>query len=124
MNNKKSPSLKEAYKDSYEKMLDWSKKSKYFKETISLLRTLNKHGFDPVKVDDGEEIIATPTQTEAAVAINNVEEAFLFVKKRSTNKVLGLFIVLGNDPGELVADCHVDIELDKATKEHNNRWEK
>jgi len=114
--------MKEAYGKSYTKLMDYAKTSRFYKETVSLLRTLNKHGFDPIEVDDGEELMLTPTPTEAATAICNVDEARLYVKKRSTGKELGLYIVLGNDPGELVADYHVDNDLDEATKEHYNRW--
>jgi hypothetical protein len=117
--------MKQAYGKSYSKLMEYAKTSRYFKEVKSLLRTLNKYGFTPHSVDDTEELIATPTQTEAAIAVCNVDEARLFVTKESDNgtkKMFGLFLVLGNDDGEVVCDCSVDDDLDKATTEHYNRW--
>lgn len=122
MNTTKAVSMKEAYGKGFTRLVKFAKTTRYYKEIKSLLRTLNKHGFDPVEVDDGEEYILTPTQLEAAVVIANVDEARLYVKKRSTEKEFGLYIVLGNDPGELVADYHVDNDLDTATDEHYERW--
>lgn len=122
MNTTKAVTMKEAYGEGFARLVEFAKTTRYYKEIKSLLRTLAKHGFDPVEVDDGEEYILTPTQVEAAVAIANVDEARLYVKKRSTGKELGLYLVLGNDPGELVCDYHVDNDLDEATDEHYERW--
>jgi hypothetical protein len=69
--------------------------------------------------------MATPTQMQAAIAICNVDEAMLFITKDSDNgtkKMFWLFLVLGNDAGEVVCDCVVDDAIDKATTEHYNRW--
>ena len=118
----KSLPLKEAYGEFYNAALDVTKKCRYTTEVRSLLRTLNKYGFKPLKVDDDEEFLTTLTQEEATIAITNVDYSQLLVE-HTNGKQAWIMIVLGNDPGELVCDYHVNPELDKATEEHYNRWE-
>ena len=91
-------------------------------ELRSLLRTLAKHGFSPVSVDDGEECCATPTQAEAVDVMDSVDESALIVRHGDASRTYSLFIVLGNEPGLAVCD-HSDYDpLTAAVSEHSDRW--
>jgi hypothetical protein len=122
-------SMKDAYGAAYEKMLKWPEENcRYYKEVRSLLHRLVCSGFKLIMVDDGEEFIKVEgtmaeTKMEAAAAICNVGEAQLLVENPEGEKKW-IMLVLGNDPGELVADCHVDPDLDRITEEHYEKWSK
>lgn len=93
----------------------------YRPEIRSLLRRLKKAGFALVSVNNGEETINIEGETMAVDHIVSVEEAWLNV--RIQDKTLTLFLVLGNDPGEIVCDYHCHDLLEKVTTEHYERWE-
>jgi hypothetical protein len=91
-------------------------------ELRSLLRTLTKHGFSPVSVDDGEERCATLTNAAAVDVMDSVDESTLYVRRGDASRTYALFIVLGNDPGEAVCD-HTDYDLlTAAVGEYYDRW--
>jgi len=93
----------------------------YATEIRSLMRTLNKHGFTPVSVFDGEETEKVKNQSEAVDVILSVDDSSLYVKN-AAGKTVKLYIVLGNDPGEAVCD-HSDFDpLTVAMTEHYDRW--
>jgi hypothetical protein len=96
----------------------------YRPEIRSLLTTLKKHGFVPHIVNNGEEIVRRDnvSLSEFVEEIVAVDEAHLYVKNKD-NKKFFIYIVLGNEPGEIAADYSAHDPLDNAISEHYNRWE-
>jgi len=92
----------------------------YRPEIKSLIHTLKKHNFSPYILNDGEELIRGNKIT--ADDIDAVEECHLYVKD-ANNKKYCIYIVLGNDPGEIAADYSDNEKLKAAIEEHYNRWE-
>jgi hypothetical protein len=92
----------------------------YRPEIKSLLNTLKRHKFSPYLLNDGEELIRGSAIT--AEEICAVDESHLYVKD-STDKKFFVRIILGNEPGEAVADYSDYDPLDDVIQEHYNRWE-
>ena len=114
--------IREAYGEAFERYVHHAQNnSRYYNETLSLCHRLKDNGFVFIYVDDGEALIEANSPEEAAIIINNVDEARLYVKDRDGNQ-FGLFIILGNSPGELVADYHVNPLLEIVMDEHENQW--
>lgn len=93
-------------------------------ETKSLVKRLVKNGFIIISGDNGEDEFAfngTGKMTEFLDELLACDEARLYVQN-SEGKNKSLYIVLGNSPGELVADYTVDPLLDKVTEEHYDMW--
>lgn len=93
-------------------------------ETQSLLETLQKHNVTILSVDNGEGSIdlANTTWDNFIEETMACDEAHLFVRtpdgKRRT-----MYLVYGNDPGELVCDYSIAEEIDAAVDEHYTKWE-
>lgn len=93
----------------------------YKPETRSLLRSLKTAGFCIGSVYDGGENITIDSETTAVEAICSVDESTLTV--RINGRSLRLFLVLGNEPGELVCD-HTDCDLlENVVSAHYDKWE-
>ena len=75
----------------------------YKNEVKTLLNALQSASFALVGVDDGGEFIRTSDKTEALEAILSVDMSRLYVVNSQGKKDV-LLIVIGNSPGELVAD--------------------
>ena len=93
----------------------------------SLLSTLQHAGFELVSVEDGgawHTLEGTPRSRRQAAkaAICAVQDASLFVRN-SEGKKLWLYIVLGNEPEEIVSDFTVNLELEKAIDKFSQKWE-
>lgn len=92
----------------------------------SLLKTIQDHGFELSGVDDGDgnatQLKGTPREQRqrAKEIIDSVDESHLYVTK--DEKTFWIFIVLGNDPEETVADYTSNAGLDKAFDEFANKW--
>ena len=80
---------------------DWEK------VTSSLFHNLKKAGFTPFQVNNGDEDEQTPTWKEALSETTATGEASVYLKHPDTEKLIWLYIVLGNEPEELVADYSV-----------------
>ncbi len=95
-------------------------------EVRSLLATLERHNLTVLYVDNGDEegpLQRADTTLAAFVAeATACDETRLFVRTPE-GKTLGLYLVFGNSPGELVADYHVHPLIDAAATEHAERWE-
>jgi len=102
------------------------KEHPYEKETRSLLKRLQDAGWDldTVDIDEDEPIqiegMKTESRNTAAEWILAVDESRLYVSKGDKRK--GILIILGNSPGEIVADYHCDPELDQITMDHFDKW--
>ena len=90
----------------------------YRPEIRSLLYTLKRHKFVPHLLNNGEELIRGKEIN--AEEICAVDESHLYVKDIN-NKKYFVHVVLGNDPGESVADYSE--ELEEIMEEHYNRWQ-
>lgn len=92
----------------------------YEKEVRSLLKRLTDNKYELEVVDNGEESVKVKSRNDAVEHIMSVDISTLIVRKNSLR--LCLCLILGNDPGELVADYSVDPELDKLVELHSEQW--
>lgn len=97
----------------------------------TLIHHFQNHDFTILSVFDGEELIPFVSSNqwtdrqEATDAITAVDEAWLNVSHEG--RKARIFIVLGNEPDELVADYGCSEELmplvDDVVDAHRNQWE-
>lgn len=69
----------------------------------NLVDHLDRHGFKPVAVWDGEENTRTPTMKDMMELVFNLDESSVYFKKGDFPR-RSIYIVLGNSPEEIVAD--------------------
>lgn len=93
----------------------------YRREITSLLNTVQSHGLELYAVNDGEEIVRVDGLREALEAILAVDESTLVVATED-RRLLGLYVVLGNGPGEAVCDYSDHPTIDAAVTEHYDRF--
>jgi hypothetical protein len=101
---------------------DWSK------PVSSLLNKLQQNGFIIAAVNDGEETFKMDlkksnlaNRKEATDVITSVDESWVQVKKGDAKG--RMFIVLGNEPEELVCDYTDWNDLEMVITEHSIQWE-
>lgn len=100
--------------------LDWEP------ETLSLLSTLQQHGFQITAVEDGEETLEVSESTavfDVVRFLTAVDVSHLTVRAPTGGRVFGVCVVLGNAPGEIAANWTSDDSLDCAILQHVDRWE-
>ena len=73
-------------------------------EVRSLLVALIAAGFIITKTDNGEDTVKHPDLETAIKELTACDEGHLYIKRPLDDKSFWLFLVLGNDPGELVSD--------------------
>jgi hypothetical protein len=98
------------------KKYDWSIPVRDF------FRTAKKHGLEPIAVNNGDGWVSTSTLALAAAEITATDESHVRLTHTDGSRVTA-YIVLGNEPAELVADYTIHPALDAATDEHYNNWE-
>ena len=107
-------------------MLDWSVPVK------SLLAKFQAAGFNISAVHDGEKMIkidqglsTTAIRHSAADSVVSVDESFVYINKDGMNA--RLFIVLGNEPDEIVCDYTYPPKLeeliDEVIDKYSTQWE-
>ena len=97
----------------------------------SLLHRLQQENFAVVAVHDGGErhryspdagLLAVRNQAAAAVcAVDEATVTVLDLEAPAPRK-LALYLVLGNEPEELVADCSCDARLDRVLEAFSASW--
>lgn len=78
-----------------------------------VIRALKAAGWVPSKVDNGEDVIKTPNETSMLAEIFAVDMCHAFFRRESEGPggALGyLFVVLGNDPEEVIADYTLNLD--------------
>jgi hypothetical protein len=95
----------------------------YRPEVRSLLKSLRQAGFTPLSVNNGEENVrySDVSKTEFLEEIVSVDEAT--IRLQHNNKRVSIFLVLGNDPGEIAADYSDYDPLEEVIDSHYDRWE-
>jgi hypothetical protein len=100
---------------------DWSVPVK------SLLAKFQEAGFNISNVYDGEDMIPidqtlskTKIRHSAADIVVSVDESFVYINKDGMRA--RLFIVLGNDPEELVADYNYNPQLEELLEETIDKY--
>jgi hypothetical protein len=100
----------------------------------TLIHQLQNHDFDILSVNDGDEDIpiisnagSPQERVEATEAITAVDEAWLRIGREGKQRGT-IFIVLGNEPDELVADYGANTEemmpfIEEAVEAHRKQWE-
>lgn len=94
----------------------------------SLLKVLQDHNFTLVSVDNGDGRVSlagmTPRQARqlAKNEINATDDSHLWVSHPSHERKLWLYVVLGNEPEETVADYTVNTVLELALEQFENKW--
>ncbi len=101
---------------------DWSK------PVSSLLNKLQQNGFTIAAVNDGEETVKMDpkksnlaNRKEATEIITSVDESGMRVTKGNMRGFV--YIVLGNEPEELVCDYTDWDELETVITAHSRQWE-
>lgn len=95
-------------------------------ETRSLLGRLVDAGFKVVSGHNGEDKFRYDERRPHDFVANLIacDESHLFVKSPAGKKIW-LYLVLGNSPGEIVADCSTgeDEALESVLDKHADEWE-
>lgn len=86
----------------------------------SLFSDLEDNGFFPQYVFDGEETV-NGTRQELIEAITGVDESKLYVEKEDVGSYM-LYIVLGNEAHETVADFTDNKDLEKVICAWSESW--
>ena len=87
----------------------------------SLFEALEKAGFELDRVDDGE---GTERRREHMLeAANACDECWLYVKPPGESRRYAIYIVLGNEPFETVADYACHPLLDTVLEAWSDSWE-
>lgn len=91
----------------------------------SICKTLVENGVEIVGASDCEEPIKSSNIKEIVECICGVDEGYIYVKTPDTpeGKKKVLFIVLGNEPEETIADWSSDPLLDKVCEKFSEKWE-
>jgi hypothetical protein len=101
---------------------------------LTLIHQLQNHDFDILSVNDGDEDIpiisnsgSPQERVEATEAITAVDEAWLRIGREGKQRGT-IYIVLGNEPDELVADYGANTEemmpfIEEAVEAHRKQWE-
>ncbi len=92
------------------------KKHPQYSAVKKLFSLLVDAGFTLLWVDDGGERVETLTPTSATDTVCSVDDSWPVIEK--DGKHLGLFLVLGNDNSEIVADYTSHPELDRVVDIH------
>lgn len=103
-------------------------------EVASLIATLKRHGFTIVKGHNGEYGFklnaATGGMKQFIADLTACDESHLYIKCPKTSRERWIYLVLGNEPGELASDWTVpnglaDAEdpMNAAIDEHYKRWD-
>jgi hypothetical protein len=95
----------------------------YRPEVRSLIKSLRQAGFTPISVNNGEETIrySDVSKTEFLEEVVATDEATL--RLLHNNKKVGIYLVLGNEPGTIACD-YTDYEpLEQVIDSHYDRWE-
>lgn len=87
----------------------------YKSETESLLAALIAAGFKPIACDDGEPTVANLMASD---------QTTLSVLAPEDGRRIGLLLVYGNGPGELVCDYHVHAGLEAVVTAEARKWER
>lgn len=69
-----------------------------------LIRTMKEKGWNAYKVNDGEEIVKTSTESEVMDAVFSVDESWIRFKKDGVQGHRTAYIVLGNDGWDAICD--------------------
>ncbi len=94
----------------------------YRPEVRSLLNALSRAGFGAVSIHNGEEIRRSDvSKTEFLEEIVATDEATL--RLQHNNKMVAIFLVFDNEPGEIAADYADYDPLEVVIEEHYSRWE-
>jgi hypothetical protein len=100
------------------------KRNDWKPETRSLLQSLIQAGFTLASTDNGENRERFTTIEKAIEELTATDESKLYVfPPGEPNRELGLFLVYGNSPGELVCDYHEHSLLDAVVSKHSAAWE-
>lgn len=94
-------------------------------EVASLIHRLRKAGFTIDSGNNGEEVFHwfSMKPAEFIRELTACDEATLRVLSPDRARMLTIWLVFGNCPGEIVADYHLHEDLDKVTEAHFNAWE-
>jgi hypothetical protein len=88
----------------------------YKSETKSLLAALVAAGFKPIACDDGEPTVANLMASD--------QTTLSVLAPEDGRRILGLLLVYGNGPGELVCDYHVHAGLEAVVTAESRKWER
>lgn len=89
----------------------------------SLFHNLKKAGFVPFEVNNGGDDESTPTWKKALEEATACDAASVYLRHPDSLKLIWLYIVLGNEPEELVADYSVFEPIEAPLAKFCSVWE-
>lgn len=81
------------------------------------IRTAQAHGYEPIKVFDGEAVIKTTTETEVLDAVFAVDESMVYFRHPEETKAHVIVVVLGNDGWDAISDSSMGPRWDDVMME-------
>ena len=97
-------------------------------ETTALIERLQAAGFSIVGANDGEEFHKFADVAQTVGVLTSVDESHLYLRHDNNERRIALFLVYGNEPGELVCDYGIPSAesvaelLDAVTQAHCDEW--
>lgn len=92
-------------------------------EVGSFLNRLVAAGIKIISVDNGEDDEKFTTMEKAIKDAIACDEACIWVLPPDRTKPCWIYLVLGNDPGELPSDYVINPYIEKCADEHYKEWE-
>ncbi len=93
-------------------------------ETKSLLKSLTDAGCVLVEGDNGEDTFKFKGDLNDFIEnLIACDESTLYVTTPGKAPLAGIYLVLGNSPGEIASDYVCRPEIDKAVEAHYAKWE-
>jgi hypothetical protein len=95
----------------------------FIPEVRSLIKTLKDNNFQIISGSDGEESFKfdTTSRKEFLESVTACDEGYL--KVRYNEKNYTLFLVYGNEPGEVICDYSSHPALDQVVDAHYEKWQ-
>jgi hypothetical protein len=95
----------------------------FIPEVRSLIKTLKENDFQIISGSDGEESFKfdTMSRTEFLESVTACDEGYLKVRYNEQNYTI--FLVYGNEPGEVICDYSSLPELDQVAEAHYDKWQ-
>ena len=95
----------------------------FIPEVRSLIKTLKDNNFQIISGSDGVEMFKFDKmgRTDFLESITGADEGFMWVRYKEAT--YNLYLVYGNEPGEVVCDYSSTPELDQVMDTHYEKWQ-
>ena len=100
-----------------------TKKTNWKKLILSFIQIAKDEGLTLMGACDGEEGMNSTCARSCAQHIANCDEGNLYFFDKDLNKNLWVFIMLGNEPCEMITDYVCNAKLDAASDKFIDKYE-